>query len=313
MRYLDEIRENERVIEHYLCKQKQALKTKTGKTYYSLKLQDKTAVVDAKVWELNSDIAEFEEFDIIKIDGIALMYQGVVQIKINRIRKSIEGEYEPSEFIPSTDKDVDEMHGQLLDYIDSVGNPPLKQLLQRIIIEHEGISAAIKSHSAAKNMHHSYLGGLLEHTVAVVGICDFMSKQYPHVDRDLLITAAILHDIAKVFELTPMPSNLYTDDGQLLGHIYLGAELINQEAAHIPDFPAGLQSLLKHAILAHHGEYAFGSPKLPATTEAYILHCADNMDAKIKTYQENLDSDATPGLWTGYNKMLERYLRKSVY
>jgi len=313
MRYLEEIKENERVIEHYLCRQKQSLKTKTGKTYYSLKLQDKTATVDAKVWELHSDIGDFEELDIIKIDGVALLYQNVLQIKINRIRKSIEGEYEPDEFIPSTDKDIEVLYGQLLDYIDSVTNPHMKQLLEHIILDHEVISTAIKSHSAAKYMHHSYLGGLLEHTVAVVDICEFMSKQYPFVDRDFLITAAVLHDIAKIFELTPMPSNIYTDDGQMLGHIYLGAELISQEAAKIPEFPSKLQSLLKHAILAHHGEYEFGSPKLPATTEAFILHCADNMDAKVKTYQETLANEATSGPWTGFNKMLGRYLRKSGY
>ena len=315
MQYLNELKENDRILEHYLCKQKQALKTKTGKTYYSLKLQDKTAVVDAKVWELNSDIGDFEENDIIKIDGIALVYNNEIQIKVNRIRKSLEGEYEMDEYMPRTEKDIDELYSQLLGFIDSVSQPFLRKLLEGIVIDNEDIANAISSHSAAKNMHHSYLGGLLEHLVSVAEICDFMSGRYKFIDRDLLITAAILHDIAKIFELYPMPVNSYTDDGQMLGHIYMGAELISKEAAKIPGFPHTLESLLKHAILSHHGEYEFGSPKLPMTMEAFILHAADNMDAKIKAYEEVLTGHSMPGQdpWLGFNKMFNRYLRKSDY
>ena len=313
MRYLNEIKENERLLEHYMCKQKQSLKTKTGKTYYSLKLQDKTAVVDAKVWELHSDIGEFEENDVIKIDGVVLLYNNEPQIKINRIRKSLEGEYEISEYIPRTEKDIDELYSQLLGFIDSVADPSLRRLLESIIMDNEVISGAVTTHSAAKQMHHSYLGGLLEHTVSVAEICDFMSGRYKAVNRDLLITAAILHDIAKVYELSPLPSNIYTDDGQMLGHIYMGAELISQECAKIPNFPHALQSMLKHAILAHHGEYEFGSPKLPMTIEAFILHAADNMDAKVKVYEEAVAADTTPGPWVGYHKLLARYLRDSSY
>jgi len=313
MRYLQDLKENERIIEHYLCKQKQSLKTRGGKTYFSLKLQDKTAVVDAKVWELHSDIGEFEENDMIKVDGTVLLYNNEPQIKINRIRKSLEGEYEAGEFIPRTEKDIDELHSQLLGYIDSVKEPYLRQLLEQIIIGNEVIAKAITSHSAAKHMHHSYFGGLLEHIVSVAEICDFMSGRYKYVNRDLLIVVAILHDIAKIFELSPMPANAYTDDGQMLGHIYMGAELVNQECAKIPGFPHELQSLIKHAILAHHGEYEFGSPKLPATIEAFILHAADNMDAKAKVYEEALAADATPGPWVGYHKLLARYLRNSDY
>ena len=313
MRYLQDLKENERIIEHYLCKQKQSLKTRGGKTYLSLKLQDKTAVVDAKVWELHSDIGEFEENDMIKVDGTVLLYNNEPQIKVNRIRKSLEGEYEAGEFIPRTEKDIDELYGKLLGFIDSIKESHLRQLLERIIIDNEIISKAITSHSAAKHMHHSYLGGLLEHIVSVTEICDFMSARYKHVNRDLLIVVAILHDIAKIFELSPMPANAYTDDGQMLGHIYMGAELVNQECAKIPGFPHALQSLIKHAILAHHGEYEFGSPKLPATIEAFILHAADNMDAKVKVYEEAIESDATPGPWMGYHKLLARYLRNSDY
>ncbi|MCL2398300.1 MAG: HD domain-containing protein [Defluviitaleaceae bacterium] len=313
MQYLKDLKENERVVEHYLCKQKQTLKTKTGKPYFSLKLQDKTAVVDSKVWEINSDISEFEENDVIKIDGVVQLYNSEPQLKISRIRKSLEGEYDPTEYVPRTEKDIDQLYSQLLTYIESINQPYIRRLLTGIVIDNEDISKAITSHSAAKNLHHSYYGGLLEHLIAVTDICDFISKRYKFIDRDILIAGAILHDIAKIFELSPMPTNIYTDDGQMLGHIYMGAELISKEAAKIKDFPHTLESMLKHLILSHHGEYEFGSPKLPMTMEAFILHAADNMDAKIKVLEETIAGDVTPGVWLGYNKMLNRYLRKSDY
>lgn len=313
MRYLKELKENERIIEHYLCRQKQSMKTKTGKTYFSLKLQDKTAVVDAKVWELHDEISDFEENDIIKVDGLVLLYNNEPQIKISRIRKSEPGEYEMEDFIPRTPKDIDELYSRLLGFIDSISEPNLRRLIENIILDNEEISSAVTSHSAAKNMHHSYLGGLLEHTVSVAEICDFMSSRHKFINRDLLICAAILHDIAKIFELAPMPTSVYTDDGQMLGHIYMGAELVSKECAKIEGFPHTLQSLLKHAILSHHGEYEFGSPKLPMTIEAFILHAADNMDAKAKVYEDAIDANPTSGPWAGYHKLLARYLRDSSY
>jgi 3'-5' exoribonuclease len=313
VQYLNRLKENERIVEHYLCRQKQALLTKAGKTYYSLKLQDKTAVLDAKVWEVNEDIGAFEEGDVIKIDGIALLYQGDMQIKIARLRKSLQDEYELEHYIPKTEKDIDELYGKLLGFIDSVGEPHLRKLLELILIDNEVISAAIPSHTAAKNMHHSYLGGLLEHTIAVAEICDFLSPRFKYVNRDLLITSALLHDIAKILELSPLPLSVYTDDGQMLGHLYMGAELISRECMKIPDFPHELESLLKHSILSHHGEYIFGSPKLPMTIEAFILHAADNLDSKAKIYEDTISADNTQGPWTGYHRALERYIRRSDF
>ena len=313
MRYLNEIQEDERVMEHYMCRQKQHLKTRAGKTYLSLKLQDKTKVVDAKVWEMHNEIEDFEVNEVIKIDGTALLYNNEIQIKINRIRKSEPGEYEIGDLIPRTEKDIDELYAQLMGFVDSVKNQYLHQLLKNILVKNETVANAITSHSAAKRMHHSYFGGLLEHTVSVAEICDFMSGRYKNVDRDLLITAAILHDIAKIYELEPMPSSGYTDDGQMLRHIYIGAELIYKECLEIPGFPPVLESLLKHAILAHHGEYEFGSPKLPMTVEAFILHAADNMDAKIKVYEEAVNVENIQGPWVGYHNLLARYLRTSQY
>ena len=313
MRYLEDVKENEHVIEHYLCRQKQTLKTRGGKTYYSLRLSDKTGQMDAKVWEMNNDIQSFEEGDMVKIDAQVVTYQNELQLKIIKLRKSREDEYIPLNYVPCTEKDIEALYKEVVGFIKSVNHPKLRAVLEGILVNDPARVAAFKSHSAAKQMHHSYMGGLLEHTLNVAQICDYMSGRYKHVNRDLLITGALLHDIGKIYELSAMPMNDYTDDGQMLGHITIGVEMIQDEVRKIEDFPHELASLLKHSILAHHGEYEFGSPKLPATIEAFLLHCADNMDAKLKTFEEILDKDSTAGPWTGYQKMLNRYIRRSDF
>ncbi|MDR1537062.1 MAG: 3'-5' exoribonuclease YhaM family protein [Clostridiales bacterium] len=313
MHYIEDLKVNDHVVDHYLCKQKQTLKTRSGKNYLSLKLQDKTGTIEAKVWEMTNDIQNFDENDFIKIDGTVLTYQNDLQLKINKIRKSFDGECDPVNYIPRTDKDIDALFATMLDTIKSFSNNYLRQLLENIFIRNREISEEFQSHSAAKNMHHSYLGGLIEHTVSVMQICEFMSERCKYVNRDLLLASAILHDIGKIYELSDFPDNDYTDDGQLIGHIVIGAELVKQEADKIPDFPHQLRSLLMHSILAHHGEYEYGSPKRPNTIEAYILHCADNMDAKIKMFEDSISSNNTSGKWVGYNRMIDRNVRKSDF
>ena len=311
MRLIKELREGERIIEHYLCKEKQSRETQKGKTYYSLKLRDKSGMIEAKVWELSTEIQAFDEGDMIKIDGYVLSYQNELQIKVTKLRRSNEGEYTPSDYVATTDKNIDEMYSQLVDIIKSIENVHLRTLLENILIKDEAKVALLKSHSAAKNMHHSYMGGLLEHTLAVTQISDFISVRYRYVNRDLTIAGAILHDIGKIYELSPPPQNEYTNEGQLLGHIVIGVELITEEVAKIEGFPTELATLLKHSIVSHHGEYEFGSPKLPSIPEAMILHYADNMDAKLKIFEEAFD--VSTSVWTGYHRSMGRYLRKSEF
>ncbi|MBO8434067.1 MAG: HD domain-containing protein [Tyzzerella sp.] len=313
MRYINEIREGENVIEHFLCKSKQTLKSRAGKSYLSLKLQDKTGTVDAKVWELNNDIKAFEENDFIKIDGTAIVYQNDIQLNVKRIRRSLEGEYDPMDYIPSTEKNIDSMTEELLGYINTIKNPYLKKFLEEIFIKDSVISKKIKYHSAAKSVHHGYMGGLVEHTLSVTQICDFLAPRYKYVDRDILIASAMLHDIGKIYELSDFPENDYTDEGQLLGHIVIGIDIISEAVKKVEGFPKKLESLLKHCLISHHGELEYGSPQLPKTIEAFILHCADNMDAKVKVIEELIDSDSTSGSWVGYQKMLQRNIRKSDY
>ena len=313
MRYINEFKENDHIMDHYLCKQKQCLKTRSGKTYLSLKLQDKTGTVDGKVWEMNNDIQSFEENEFIKVDGVVLTYQNDLQIKVNRIRRSNSGEYDPADYIPRTEKDIEALYKMLTDYIKTINNFYIRMLMENIFIRNKDISSAFQSHSAAKNMHHSFFGGLIEHTASVTQICDFLSTRYKYVNRDLLISTAMLHDLGKIFELSAFPDNDYTDDGQLLGHIVICSELISREADKIPDFPARLKTLIQHSILAHHGEHEYGSPKQPKTIEAFILHCADNMDAKVKMFEEALAEEGLKGKWSGYVKSMSRNITNSDF
>lgn len=313
LRYINELREGENVVGHYLCKSKQVLKSRAGKSYYSLKLQDKTGTLDGKVWDLNNDIKSFEENDFIKIDGTVLIYNNEPQLNVRKIRKSNEGEYDPMDYIPSTDKNMSEMYTKLMSYIDTIENKYVKQLLISILKDNRFVAENLKTHSAARTLHHGYLGGLLEHTLSVTEICDFMSGRYKKVNRDVLICCAMLHDIGKIYELSKFPTNDYTDDGQLLGHIVIGAEMVHDAAAKIDGFPSELEAVIKHCILAHHGEFEYGSPELPKLMEAFILHCADNMDAKAKAIEEIIDSDNTQGRWVGYSKMLQRNIRKTEF
>jgi len=314
MRHIKELRENERVIEHYLCREKQTRETQKGKTYYSLKLQDSTGSIEGKVWELTGDIQSFEENDMVKVDGITTVYQNELQLKISKLRRSCEGEFDPKDYIACSKKDIDDMYSQIVALIKSVVSPYMKTLLENIIINNESYAKAFKTHSAAKQMHHSYMGGLLEHTLSVAQICDYMSSCYKYINRDIAITGALLHDFGKIFELSPMPQNEYTNDGQLLGHIVMGVEMLSREIEKIPDFPHDLATLIKHTIISHHGEYEYGSPKLPYIAEAMLLHYADNMDAKLKSFEEILENNSnTNSPWAGYQRLLSRYVRSSEY
>jgi len=313
MRFITDFRDGDVIIGHYLCKQKQMMTSKAGKAYISVILSDRTGSVDGKIWELNNAVQDFAEGEFIKVEGTVSLYQENLQLKITKLRRSGEGEYSPSDYVPATDKDIDVLYAKLTGFIDSIENPHIKLLAENIILGNERVSGALKSHSAAKTMHHSYLGGLLEHTVSVAETCEFVGARYKSVNMDILIASALLHDIGKVFELSPFPLNEYTDEGELVGHIVIGSELISAEAEKITGFPETLKNLLKHCMLAHHGEYEFGSPKLPKIIEAFILHACDNLDAKVKAFEESLIKDGTAGNWIGWNKMLARNLRKSVF
>ncbi len=312
MKYIDELREGERINEIYLCKFKQTALTKAGKVYENVILQDKTGTIDAKIWDPSSGgIEDFDALDYVSVTGDITCFQGNLQMSVKRARKAQEGEYEPADYLPVTDKDMDEMYAALMGYIDSVKNPYLNLLLHKFF-DDDSFGEKFRFHSAAKSVHHGFVGGLLEHTVGVTKNCSYFAENYPFLNRDLLITAAIFHDIGKLKEISAFPANDYTDAGQLLGHIVIGTEWVSEVIHTIDGFPEVLANELKHCILAHHGELEFGSPKKPALVEALALSFADNLDAKMETVREMLVHLPEQNLeWQGYSRLLESNIRRT--
>ena len=309
MKYLKDYRDGDRVHDVYLCKHRQAAVTKNGKTYWNVILQDKSGTMDAKVWDPNSmGIEEFEPMDYVEVLGDVSSFQSSLQISVKRVRVCREGEYNPADYLPVSEKNIEEMYQEVLGMIQRTKNPFLKELLEAFFVKDTDFIKKFKNSSAAKTVHHGYVGGLLEHTLSVAQMCEFYCKQYPMLKRDLLITAALCHDMGKIREISPFPLNDYTDDGNLLGHIVMGVEMVGEKIRDIAGFPSVLAGELKHCILSHHGELEFGSPKKPALMEAVALSFADNTDAKMETFKELLqNTDSTD--WLGFNRLLDSNVR----
>ncbi len=310
MKFIKDLKEGDRVFDIYLCKHKQAAVTKNGKAYENVILQDKTGTIDAKVWEPgNPGIGDYDTLDYIEVYGDVNNFQGTLQVSVKRIRVCREGEYNPADYLPVSAKDNDTMYLELLEYIESIQNPYLKKLLEAFFEEDEEFVKKFRQSSAAKTVHHGFVGGLLEHTLSVTKLCDYYCSAYPILNRDLLLTAAMCHDIGKVKEISLFPENDYTDDGQLLGHIVMGSQMVAERAGTIVNFPHGLLTQVQHCILAHHGKYEYGSPKIPALIEALALNYADDTDAKLETFKEILENNSGNQGWLGYNRLFESNLR----
>ena len=310
MKFIKDLKEGDRVFDIYLCKHKQAAVTKNGKPYENVILQDKTGTIDAKVWEPNNPgIGDYDTLDYIEVYGEVSSFQGALQVSVKRIRVCGEGEYNPADYLPVSQKDIGEMYMELLAIISSIKNTYLKQLLESFFKD-ETFKKKFCNSSAAKTVHHGFVGGLLEHTLSVTKLCDYYCTMYPILKRDLLLTAAMCHDMGKIKEISSFPENDYTDDGQLLGHIVMGSMMIGEHAAKIEGFPHGLLAQVQHCILAHHGKYEYGSPKIPAIIEAVALNYADDTDAKLETFKEILENSNELG-WMGYNRLFESNLKAS--
>ncbi|MDE6916559.1 MAG: HD domain-containing protein, partial [Lachnospiraceae bacterium] len=310
--YIKDYKDGDRVFDIYFCKFKSSAVTKNGKSYENVILQDKTGTLDAKIWDPNNvGIADFEAMDYIEVYGEVTSFNGALQVNVKRVRRCEEGEYDESVYMPVSKKNLDEMYTELLSIIESIQNTYLKALLKKFFVEDDSFAARFKKASAAKSIHHGFIGGLLEHTLGVTRLCEYYCTAYPALNRDLLLAAAICHDIGKTKEISAFPANDYTDQGQFLGHIVMGVEMIGQKAAEISGFPQMLELELKHCILAHHGEYEFGSPKKPAIIEALALCYADDTDAKLETFTEILESSQETG-WLGYNRLFESNLKRTM-
>ena len=310
-RYVKDIKEGEPVRDLFLVANKALLTSNAGKPYLSLQLRDRTGQVEGRVWDRAEEIGKrFERDDVVEVSGSAISYQGRIQFKVHDVRREEAGGRDLSECLPVTRKGIDPLWVELQRLIGGVRDADLKTLLAAVFPDPPSTDVARRFRQApgGKTMHHDYIGGLLEHTVSVAGICMKLSAHYEGVDADLLLAGAVLHDIGKVHELSYEGAFDYTDEGRLLGHLYMGAEYVDRVCASLPGFPPGKTMLVKHMILSHHGELEYGSPKRPKTLEAILLHFVENMDAKVSAFQDAVAEMREGARWTDYQRMFERYL-----
>ncbi len=307
--WVEELKENDLVRGDYLVKFKRLGITRRGDPYLSMTLADRTGEVEARVWEGAEDVGGmFAEGDIVSVEGKAGSYRNEVQLILSRVEKS-EAVSDPSIFLESTRHDVKGMTAELRELLGTMEDPHLRRLSDRFLSDPE-FATDFRRAPAAKSFHHAYLGGLLEHTLSVCRLSAAVSGHYPDLDRDLLLCGAFLHDIGKVREYTYSTYIDYTDEGRLMGHLVLGAAMLEQRLSGIKGFPRSLALRLKHLILSHHGEFDFGSPKRPKFLEAFALHLVDDLDAKMSGLDRFMSRDRREGSWTEFNRLFERYFLK---
>ena len=310
-KFVKDIKEGELVRDLFLVGSKAQLVSNAGKPYLNLTLRDRTGQFEGRVWDRAEEIGKrFERDDIVEVSGTAIQYQGRMQLKVHDAQKVPGAKPDLGDFLPVTRRGIDPLWQELRRLVTGVADAHLRKLLESVFPDPPETDTARRFQRApgGKSLHHDYIGGLLEHTVSVAVICRFLASHYEGVDGDLLMAGALLHDIGKVEELSYEGTFDYTDEGRLLGHIYLGAEWISRACAKIDGFPSGKKMLLTHMVLSHHGELEYGSPRRPKTLEAILLHFVENMDAKANAFSEAMEEMREGARWTEYNRMFERYL-----
>jgi 3'-5' exoribonuclease len=309
--FVSDIRERDQVDSIFLVKEKITAMAKNGKPYLTLRLMDKSGELEAKVWD-NVDLlsSTFERDDFVSVRGKATVYLGKMQLVVAELRRIPEDEVMLADFLPETERDIREMEEELAALVATITDRNLKQLMESFLGDAE-FMALYTTAPAAKGMHHVYLGGLMEHSLAVAKLVDAVVQLYPSINRDLLVTGALLHDVGKVREMTYCRSFDYTDEGKLLGHIMIGVEMVQERVAAMPEFPIECAMLLKHMLLSHHGQYEFGSPKRPKTVEATILNYLDDLDSKINGIRTHIGKEPdSQSRWTAYHRLYDRYFYK---
>jgi 3'-5' exoribonuclease len=301
--------ENKVVTSTFVVVAKQIKPKKTGEPYLALTLGDRSGQIEAKMWDNVDEVLDaFEQDDFLKVKGLINKYKQRFQLTIHKLRKLGDGEIEFDDYLPKTTKNIDVLWQTLVDFVGTFQNSHLKALVQAFMSDPE-IASAYRSAPAAKTLHHAYIGGLLDHVVSLFRSCDLMCRNYPQVNRDLLLTGAFLHDIGKIHELTFKRSFSYTTKGQLLGHMIIELEMLQAKLALVPGFPDEMKTMVEHLIISHHGEYEFGSPKLPMFPEALMLHYLDDLDSKMEAMRAHFEREAVlDGPWTSYNASLGRPL-----
>ena len=301
--------EGQAVTSNFVVASKQVKNKKNGELYLSLTLADHTGQLQANMWDNVSDaLNAFEQDDFVKVKAMVQKYNGRWQLTIHKLRKLADNEIDYADYLPKTSKDIDQLWRTLGEFVESLQNPWLKRLVQDFMAD-DAIARDYKNAPAAKTLHHAYIGGLLDHVVSLFTVCDLVCRNYPQVNRDLLLTGAFLHDIGKIHELAYQRSISYTTQGQLLGHMIIELEMLHEKLAHIPGFPDELKILLEHLIISHHGQYEFGSPKLPMFPEALMLHYLDDLDSKMESMRAQFERESElEAPWTSYNPSLTRPL-----
>lgn len=309
-----DIREGGWVEDIFLVKGRQSAVRKDGKPYLILKLGDKTGVIECKLWDnIDEFSGRFSVDDFVKIKGVVTSYQGTKEINIKSIERVDDSVVSVRDFVAASSYDAEEMTRELYSIISNIKNPYLQRLLT-LFYEDKAFMELFKIAPAAKDIHHAFLSGLLEHSLEVAHLCIDIKRHYDEVDIDLLITGAILHDIGKTRELKYKRGLDYTDEGRLIGHILIGVEMVEEKIRRIEDFPPKLDMLVKHLIISHQGTYEWGSPKMPQTLEAIILHYLDDLSAKVNIFRKAIEAGAREkGDFSSFNKALGRYLYKGRY
>ena len=304
--------ENKIITSSFVVVSKQVKAKKNGEPYLAVTLADRTGQLEAKMWDnVEEFIDAFEQDDFLKIKGLVNKYKNRFQLTIHKLRRMEEAEIDFTDYLPKTTKDIGELWRTLTEFVATFQNPHLKSLVELFMADAE-MAERYRNAPAAKTLHHAYIGGLLDHVVSLFRSCDLMCRNYPQVNRDLLLTGAFLHDIGKIQELTYNRAFTYSTRGQLLGHMIIELEMLQAKLAKLPDFPAELKTLLEHMIISHHGQYDFGSPKLPMFPEALMLHYLDDLDSKMEAMRAHFQREAElEGPWTSYNASLGRPLLDS--
>lgn len=310
--YIRDIKSGDKVGDYFLVAEKNLAFSQKGAPYLNVRLKDKTGELDGKIWDNAREWDKaFKKGDIIRIEARSANYKNSIQLSIAELKKAADEDITLSDYLPAARRNGEEMLAALMSIVESVETPPLKALLYAFFQDEE-IAALFKKAPAAKGFHHVYLGGLLEHTLSVTRLLDLACAHYEGVDRDLLLTGGILHDIGKIYELSYGRITDYTDEGRLLGHIVMGVEMMDKRIARLENFPAHLALKLRHILLSHHGDLEYGSPKRPKTVEALIVHFMDDLDAKVNAFQEFIASARDDESdWTPYHRLFERFIYKN--
>jgi len=305
--YVNELEPNQIVTAGFLVHSKEIRQKKSGELYLSLTLGDRTGELDAKMWDNISEAVDlFERDDFVKIKGLVQVFHNRPQLTIHKLRRMDDSEIDCADYFPCSRRDPEQMWAELRGIVAGMANPHLKGLLEAMLDDPD-VAARFRRAPAAKQIHHAFLGGLLEHVLSVCALARLAAAHYPNVDADLLLAGVVLHDIGKIYELNYERGFSYSGTGQLLGHITIAMRMVGDKLRGLPDFPAPLRTLVEHMILSHHGHLEFGSPKLPQFPEALLLHYLDDLDSKMECMRALIDNDRqVEGCFTTYSSALER-------